>query len=144
MYPVQVWLYNVMAKLYQSTYINHSISDFKEYATPDQKFCINTRTETIKIPTYSVQVWLYNGKVVLDHINHPILDLKNMPFPTRNSASRRGQRLSNPMYPVQVWLYNGKVILASTSRRCHSRPENPHHYKDKGYQNPIYPVHIWL
>ena len=26
-----------------------------------------------------MQIWLYNGKVVLDHINHPILDFKNMP-----------------------------------------------------------------
>lgn len=26
-----------------------------------------------------MQIWFYNGKVVLDHINHPILDFKNMP-----------------------------------------------------------------
>lgn len=30
-------------------------------------------------PSYPVQIWLYNGAVVLDHRNQPILDFKNMP-----------------------------------------------------------------
>lgn len=57
-----------------------------------------------------MRIWLYNGKVVLEHIDHPILDFKNMPSPIRTHASIREQRLSKS-HLSSACLYNGKVVL---------------------------------
>ncbi len=49
--------------------------------------------------------------MVPDHINHPILDFKNMLFPTKVVYQYEKRGYQNLTYSAQIWLYNGKVIL---------------------------------
>lgn len=44
-------------------------------------------------PIYTVQIWLYKSKMVLDHINYPTLDRRNMSSPCSTSAPAREQTL---------------------------------------------------
>lgn len=88
-------------------------------------------------PTYPVNVWLYNGKVVLEHINHLILDFKNMPPLTGNPTSIRDQRLSKP-HESSAFLTLQPSDPRLREYAIYLQPEIIHQYGNRGYGNPTH------
>lgn len=109
----------------------------RDYAISNQRLYINTGTEVMETPrTYPVHAWLYNiGKVVIEHINHPILDFKNMPSSNQkfyiNTIIRAVQTL-------RIRSTSSTTSRSSISRICHLRPEILHNYKYRRCRKPTY------